>query len=214
MTLPLQTTDQLLEAKDYQNLVVVYRNGAPVRLSDLGRVIDSVEDVRNIGIADGKPAVLIMISRQPNANIIETVDRMRAVLPQFQASLPPTVTLKVDNDRTNTIRASVVDAERNMVISIALVIFVVFVFLRNALGDLHPEHFGAGLADQHVRRDVSAGLYARQPLADGADHRHGIRGGRCDRGDRKHHAPHRKRHAAHAGGAARARRKSASPCFR
>ncbi|HXJ40833.1 MAG TPA: efflux RND transporter permease subunit, partial [Bryobacteraceae bacterium] len=128
---PLATTDQLMEAKDYRNLVVLYRNGSPIRLSELGNVIDSVEDVRNMGLANGKPAVLLMISRQPNANIIETVDRVRAILPQFQASLPPTITLHVDNDRTNTIRASVADAQTNMIISISLVIVVVFVFLRN-----------------------------------------------------------------------------------
>src|SRR5207248_4163489 len=90
-TMPLLVSDQLLEAKDYRDLVVVYRNGAPVRLSDLGRVIDSVEDVRNLGLADGKPAVLIQISRQPNANVVDTVNRIKAVLPQFRASLPPTV---------------------------------------------------------------------------------------------------------------------------
>ena len=83
MTIPLAATDQLLSAKDYKNLVVVYRNNAPVRLSDLGNVIDSVEDVRNIGIADGKPAILIQVSRQPNANIIETVDKIKALIPQF-----------------------------------------------------------------------------------------------------------------------------------
>jgi multidrug efflux pump len=137
-TMPLQTTDQLMEAKDYQNLVVVYRNGAPVRLSDLGHVFDSVEDVRNMGLANGKPAVLIMVTRQPNANIIETADRVRAVLPQFQASLPPTVTLNIDNDRTNTIRASVWDAERAMGISISLVILVVFIFLRNGWATFIP----------------------------------------------------------------------------
>jgi multidrug efflux pump len=131
MRMPISTSDQLMEAKDYENLVVTYRNGAPVRLSDLGRVVDSVEDVRNAGIANGKPAVIIQVSRQPNANIIATVDRIRAILPQFQASLPPTIKLSLDNDRTTTIRASVKDAERNMVISIALVILVVFVFLRN-----------------------------------------------------------------------------------
>jgi len=138
LTLPLQTTDQLLVASQYQNLVAVYRNGAPIRLSDLGHVFDSVEDVRNMGLANGKPAVLIQVSRQPNANIIETADAVRAVLPQFQASLPPTVKLKVDNDRTNTIRASVIDAERAMVISISLVIVVVFVFLRNGWATFIP----------------------------------------------------------------------------
>jgi multidrug efflux pump len=138
MMLPIQTTDQLLEAKDYRNLVVVYRNGAPIRLSDLGRVIDSVEDVRNLGMANGKPAVLIMVTRQPGANIIATADRVRAVLPQFQASLPPTIKLSVDNDRTGTIRASIKDAQTAMVISISLVIVVVFVFLRNGWATFIP----------------------------------------------------------------------------
>ena len=137
-TLPLQTSDQLNSAKDYKDLVVLYRNGAPIRLSDLGHVFDSVEDVRNMGLADGKPAVLIQVTRQPNANIIETADRVRAVLPQFQASLPPTVQLRIDNDRTNTIRDSVRDAERAMSISISLVIIVVFVFLRNGWATFIP----------------------------------------------------------------------------
>jgi multidrug efflux pump len=137
-TIPLSTTDQLLEAKDYKDLVVVYRNNAPVRLSDLGNVIDSVEDVRNIGIADGKPAVLIIVSRQPGANIIETVDRVRALLPQFEASLPPTIHLSVDNDRTGTIRASLTEAQRTMIISMVLVVFVVFAFLRNVWATLIP----------------------------------------------------------------------------
>jgi multidrug efflux pump len=137
-TTPLLVSDQLLEAKDYQNLIVVYRNGAPVRLSDLGRVIDSVEDVRNIGLADGKPAVLIQISRQPNANVVDTVNRIKAMLPQFRASLPPTVRFTIENDRTTTIRDSVRDATRNMMISIGLVIFVVFFFLRNLWATFIP----------------------------------------------------------------------------
>ncbi len=138
MTIPLATTDQLLEAKDYKNLVAVYRNNAPVRLSDLGNVIDSVEDVRNIGIADGKPAVLIIVSRQPGANIIDTADRVKALLPQFEATLPPTIHLSVDNDRTGTIRASLVEAQRTMCISMALVVLVVFAFLRNGWATLIP----------------------------------------------------------------------------
>ena len=131
MTTSLLATDQLFEAKDYKDLVIVYRDNAPVRLSDLGRVVDGNEDVRNLGLARGKPAVTIQVNRQPNANIIDTVDRIEALLPQFRASLPPTVHLDVDNDRTTTIRASVIDAQRNMVISILLVIAVVFFFLRN-----------------------------------------------------------------------------------
>ncbi len=138
MTLPLYTTDQLMEAKDYRNLIVTFRNGSPVRLSDLGNVIDSVEDVRALGLANGKPAVLIQISRQPNANIIDTVQRIRMLLPQFKAALPPTITLSIDNDRTTTIAASVHDAQRNMMISMVLVIVVVFVFLRNGWATFIP----------------------------------------------------------------------------
>ena len=78
-TWPLSATDQLLEAKDYKNLIVVYRNNAPVRLSDLGRVVDGTEDVRNMGLSNGKPAVLISVNRQPNANIVDTVDRIKAL---------------------------------------------------------------------------------------------------------------------------------------
>src|ERR1700735_482223 len=137
-TTPLIVSDQLLEAKDYKNLIVVYQNGAPVRLSDLGRVIDSVEDVRNLGMADGKPAVLIQIRRQPNANVVDTVKRIKDILPRFKASLPPTVNFTVENDRTTTISGSVRDAQRNMIISIGLVILVVFTFLRNGWATFIP----------------------------------------------------------------------------
>jgi hydrophobe/amphiphile efflux-1 (HAE1) family protein len=134
----MQTTDQLLDASQYQNLIVTYRNRAPIRLSDLGRVVDSVEDLRNMGLANGKPSILIIVNRQPNANIIDTVDRIKVVLPQFEAALPPTIHLRVDNDRTTTIRASVSDVERTMLISIALVILVVFAFLRNGWATFIP----------------------------------------------------------------------------
>ena len=138
MSMPISATDQLFAAKDYENLVVVYRKGAPVRLSDLGRVVDSTEDIRNTGLSRGRPAVMLWVNRQPDANIIDTVDRIKALLPQFRASLPPTVHLDVDNDRTIAIRASVHDAERNMVISVCLVIFVVFMFLRNGWATFIP----------------------------------------------------------------------------
>ena len=94
MQMPLYASDQLFQAKEYKNLVVVYRNGAPVRLSDLGRVIDANEDVRNFGVVNGNPMVQIQISRQPNANIVDTVDAIKALMPQFQAQLPPTVQLQ------------------------------------------------------------------------------------------------------------------------
>jgi multidrug efflux pump len=137
-TTPLLVSDQLLKADEYKNLIVVFRNGAPVRLSDLGRVIDSVEDVRNLGLADGEPAVLLQIRRQPAANVVDTVNRIKAILPRFRATLPPTVDMRIENDRTTTIRDSVRDAQRSMVLSVCLVIFVVFVFLRNGWATFIP----------------------------------------------------------------------------
>jgi len=96
-TWSLATTDQLQKAEQYRPLIISYRNGAAVRLSDVATVTDSVEDVRTGGFSNGKPAILMIVFRQPNANIIETVDRVRALVPQFQASIPPTITLEVVN---------------------------------------------------------------------------------------------------------------------
>ena len=137
-TWSLATSDQLFKAKDYRPIVLAYVHGAALHLSDVANVQDSVEDVRNTGLANGKPAVLLIIYRQPGANIIDTVDRIKALLPALRASLPPTVALSVALDRTTTIRASVRDVELTMAISIALVILVVFVFLRSVRSTLIP----------------------------------------------------------------------------
>jgi multidrug efflux pump len=134
----LSTTDQLLKAEDYQPLIVRYANGSAVQLSDIAWVRDSVENVRAAGMVDGKPAVLIIVFRQPGANIIDTVDRVYAALPQLRASISPAINLAVVMDRTTTIRASVHDVEFTMLISIALVIMVVFLFLRNLRATLIP----------------------------------------------------------------------------
>ncbi len=131
-TWTLATTDQLMKARDYRDLVVAYRNGAAVKLSDIADVVDSVEDLRNAGYADGLPGVIVGVFRQPGANIIATVDRIRAALSQLQAQLPAAIHLEATQDRTVTIRASVRDVERTMSISMGLVIMVVFVFLRSA----------------------------------------------------------------------------------
>ena len=112
--------------------MIAYRNGAAVRVSDVGEAVDSVEDLRNAGYANGKPSVLVIIFRQPGANIIDTVDRIRAVLPQLEASIPHAINLRVAMDQTVTIRASVHDVEITLLISVVLVILVVFVFLRSA----------------------------------------------------------------------------------
>jgi multidrug efflux pump len=131
-------TDQLFKANEYRSMIVAYNDGAPVRLSDLGEVVDSVEDLRGGGLANGKPAILIIIFRQPGANIIDTVDLVRQLIPQLQASISPAIKLEVLNDRTTTIRASVEDVELSLLISISLVILVVFVFLRNVWATIIP----------------------------------------------------------------------------
>ncbi len=134
----VNATDQLFHAYQYAPLIVAYRNGAPIRLADIGNVIDSVEDVRNDGLDNGKPTVLMAVSRQPAANIIDTVDHVLALLPQLQASIPPSVHLNVAQDRTTTIRASVHDVEYSLLISIVLVVLVVFAFLRNGWATIIP----------------------------------------------------------------------------
>jgi multidrug efflux pump len=137
-TWEIRTNDQLQSAEDYLPLIVSYQRGRAVRLSDVATVDHSVEDLRTMGIANGTPAVLIIISRQPGANIIETADRIKAVLPQLQASIPGNMTLSLMVDRTPVIRASLHDVERTLVISVLLVILVVFVFLRNVRATLIP----------------------------------------------------------------------------
>ncbi len=134
----ITTNDQLMGASDYLPLILRYRSGNAVRLGDVARVTDSVENVRNSGLSNGVPAIMVPIFRQPDANIIETVDRVRALLPQLQGSLPPTVELKVLIDATRTIRASVHDVQIALCISIVLVILVVFVFLRSVRSTLIP----------------------------------------------------------------------------
>ena len=137
-TWEIHATDQLLKAEQYRPLVVTTHNGDVVRISDLGSVTDSVENVRTIGLANGKPAILMIIFRQPGANIIKTVDNVRALVPQLQASISPAIQMAVLNDRTTTIRASVKDVQITLLISIALVILVVFVFLRSVWATIIP----------------------------------------------------------------------------
>ena len=130
--------DQARRADDYRQLIVSWKNGSPVHLSDVARVRDGEQDERNYGYANGRPAVLLMIYRQPGANIIETVDRVYALLPQLSASISPAIDLTVVMDRTPTIRGSLKEVERSLMISVALVVMVVFLFLRNLRATLIP----------------------------------------------------------------------------
>ncbi|HWA92697.1 MAG TPA: efflux RND transporter permease subunit [Rhizomicrobium sp.] len=134
----IAVNDQARTADQYRTLVVAYRDGAAIRLSDVAKVSDGVEDLRNIGMFNGKDAILVILFGQPGANVIETVDTVKALLPELQGALPPSIKLAIANDRTGTIRASVHDVETTMAISIALVVLVVFLFLRNGRAALIP----------------------------------------------------------------------------
>jgi multidrug efflux pump len=134
----ITSNDQAHAAASYRPLIVAYRNGAPVRLAEVAAVEDSVEDVRNIGIADGHPAVVITVSRQPAANIVDLIDRIHALLPELQASLPAAAKLTVAIDRSIAIRASLHEVEISLVLSVILVILVVFFFLRDWRATLIP----------------------------------------------------------------------------
>jgi multidrug efflux pump len=134
----IYVNDTATRAAQYQSLVVAYRNNAAVRLQDVATVSDAVENIRNLGLADGKPAVLLVLHRQPGANVIDVVDSIRALIPELQASIPASIRIIQTNDRTETIRASLRDVERTLLIAIVLVVLVVFITLRNARAALVP----------------------------------------------------------------------------
>ncbi len=134
----VNANDSAIQASQYKDLIVAYRNGAAVRLQDVADVGDGVENVRNVGVANGQPAVLITITKMPGANVIQVADQLRALLPQLQASLPPSILLSVVNDSTVPIRSALHDVEVTLVIAIVLVILIVFLFLRNAQAAIIP----------------------------------------------------------------------------
>ena len=137
-TADIVANDQMTHAADYKPLIVGQHNGSAVRLSDVGDVIDSVQNVRNAGYMDGKKSVTMIIFRQPGANIIETVDRIKAAVPSLKASIPAGIDITNVFDRTTTIRASLSDVERSLIISVILVVLVVFFFLRNVRATMIP----------------------------------------------------------------------------
>jgi multidrug efflux pump len=134
----IYSNDQAIKATDYRSLVVAYRNGAAVRLTDVGEVRDSVENLRNLGLSNGKLAIMMIVYRQPGANIIGMVDRVKALMPQLRASVSPAIDVNLAVDRSTTIRVSLWDVEITLVIAVILVILVVFAFLRSARATLVP----------------------------------------------------------------------------
>jgi multidrug efflux pump len=134
----IHANDQARKAQEYRPLILSYRNGAAVRLADVAEVVDSIQDVRNAGSRDGRPAVLLIIYREPGANILEVVQRVRDLLPYLRASIPAAIELDVAMERTSTIRASLTEVQKTLLIAVALVILVVFAFLRRAQAALIP----------------------------------------------------------------------------
>ena len=134
----VSSNSQLFDADQYRPIIIAYRNGAPVRLGDIADVESSVEDVRTAGLVNGKRAVVLIVYRQPGANVIETVDRVVALMPELQASIPPAINLSVVLDRTTSIRPAFRDIQVTLLLSIVRVVFVVFIFLRSVSATVIP----------------------------------------------------------------------------
>ena len=179
--------DQLLSSSGLQPVIVAYRNGAAVRASDVATVIDGAENSQQAAWMDRTPAVIVNMQRQPGANIIAVVDRIKKLLPQLQTSLPASVQVQVLTDRTVTIRASVKDVEYELMLTVALVVMVIFLFLRNLAATIIPSVAVPLSLVGTFGVMYLLGLQPEQPDADGAHHLDGIRGGRCHRDDREHH---------------------------
>jgi len=127
----ITTDDQIFHAEHYKPLIIHFNKGAPVRLSDVGEVVESVEDLRNAGLSDGKPSVVLVLFKQPGANVINTVNRIQKILPELKASIPKAIDMTIVMDRTVTLRASLLDVELTLILSMGLVIAVAYVFLKN-----------------------------------------------------------------------------------
>jgi len=137
-TYTLNTNDQLLNPEAYNSLIVAYQNGSPVRIRDIGRAIDGPENNFLAGWSNEQRAIILAIQREPNANVVATVDRIKAMLPQLEASIPPTIHVSILSDRTQTIRASINDVQFSLLLSVALVVTVIFLFLRNLRATVIP----------------------------------------------------------------------------
>src|ERR1700680_2410873 len=137
-TFTIDANDQLLSAEPWNDVIVAYKKGAPVRVRDIGQAIEGPENTKQAAWANGKRAINLMVLKQPGANVIDTVDRIKALLPQLQAAIPPAVKVDIVSDRTTTIRASVSDVQFTLMLTIALVVMVIFVFLRNFWATVIP----------------------------------------------------------------------------
>ena len=182
----IDANDQLQSSADYKNIVVAYRNGAPVMLKDVARVVDGVENNNQAAWMNQTPAVILNIQRQPGANTISVVKSIKNILPQLETNLPATIKVTEMTDLTVPIEASVSDVEFELMLTVVLVVLVIFLFLRSLRATIIPGGRRADLPGRHAGRHVCAGLQPGQSLHDGAYHRHRLRGGRRHRDDREH----------------------------
>jgi multidrug efflux pump subunit AcrB len=184
----IDSNDQLVTTADYRDVVVAYRNGAPVFVKNVARVADGVENSNQAAWMNNIPAVILNIQRQPGANTIIVVNSIQKLLPQLEANLPAGIQVTKLTDLTTSIQSSVDDVEFEMMLTVGLVVLVIFLFLRSLKATIIPSGGGAAVAGGHVRRDVHARLQPRQPIAHGTDDLHRFCGGRRNRDDREHFA--------------------------
>ncbi len=201
----IDSNDQLQRSDDYRDVVVAYRNGAPVVLKDVAQVVDGVENNNQAAWMNQTPAVILNIQRQPGANTISVVKSIKAILPQLETNLPAGIKVTQMTDLTVPIQASVADVEFELMLTVVLVVLVIFLFLRSLRATIIPSVAVPISLVGTLGAMYRAGLQPGQPLHDGAHHRHRIRGGRRHRDDREHLALSRRGRSAVAGRAQRRR---------
>ena len=197
----IDANDQLVTSDDYRKVVVAYRNGAPVMLTDVANIVNGVENNNQAAWMNQTPAVILNVQRQPGANTINVVKSIKRLLPQLEANLPAGIQVTTLTDLTTSIQASVSDVEFELMLTVGLVVMVIFLFLRNLYATIIPSvAVPLSLIGTFAAMYVP-GLQPGQLIADGADDLDRFRGGRRHRDDRKHFAVHRRRRTADGGGA-------------
>ncbi len=187
----IYANDQLTTAAPYNDVIIGYRNGGPIRIRDIGRAVSGPQNRELAAWTNGKRSILLLVFKEPNANVIKTADGVKGSLQRLRADIPSDIHLNVVSDRTLTIRASVSDVEFTLMIAVCLVVMVIFLFLRNIWATVIPSVTIPVALGRHAGDDVPVRLQPRQPVADGTDHRRGVRRGRRHRDAGEHLPPHR-----------------------
>ena len=187
----IDANDQITDAEQFNDVIVSYRNGAPVRVRDVGRAVAAATDRFSAAYYNNEPAILLSVYKQPGANVIDTVERIKTLLPKVTAVIPPAIKIDTVLDRTTTIRASVRDVEFTLLLTVVLVVLVVLAIPARHLGDARAGPHHCAVAARRICGDVCVRLQSRQSVADGAHDRHRLRGRRCHRRSRERLPPYR-----------------------